>query len=340
MSPSPKSVCVFCGSRPGADPGYMAAAEALRTVECSVVLDTAAIFAPEVLHRLVDSTQENCLLFDGSRQPAGSSIGIALHEGRVVDFGRRLGSVPGSDALGVMPGLFRIGSMAAACIADECERFEREGLADSCWEEAVRGVLRSCPLAFGIEDISGLPGLALPAEEGGVGFDYRFAMGIADNWIRLTKDVADENWRPGHIWYELTNRRAHEKSISYAECHDQALVGDQTLIFRLAGAAMYHHMHRDDPDPAMDRAMALHKMIRLITLATLFLIHRYKAESIHYVTPTDDNVGQTKGMQQLGLFDDVNVEIGDIIVARIDQEKVPALLKQDRVDLKRLINKE
>ena len=118
------------------------------------------------------------------------------------------------------------------------------------------------------EDISGLPGLALPAEEGGVGFDYRFAMGIADNWIRLTKDVADENWRPGHLWYELTNRRAHEKSISYAECHDQALVGDQTLIFRLAGAAMYHHMHRDDPDPAMDRAMALHKMIRLITLAT------------------------------------------------------------------------
>jgi 1,4-alpha-glucan branching enzyme len=118
------------------------------------------------------------------------------------------------------------------------------------------------------EDISGLPGLALPAEEGGVGFDYRFAMGIADNWIRLTKDVADENWRPGHLWYELTNRRPHEKSISYAECHDQALVGDQTLIFRLAGAAMYHHMHRDDPDPAMDRAMALHKMIRLITLAT------------------------------------------------------------------------
>ena len=118
------------------------------------------------------------------------------------------------------------------------------------------------------EDISGLPGLALPPEEGGVGFDYRFAMGIADNWIRLTKDVADENWRPGHLWYELTNRRPHEKSISYAECHDQALVGDQTLIFRLAGAAMYHHMHRDDPDPAMDRAMALHKMIRLITLAT------------------------------------------------------------------------
>ena len=118
------------------------------------------------------------------------------------------------------------------------------------------------------EDISGLPGLAMPQDQGGVGFDYRFAMGIADNWIRLIKDVADEDWHPGHLWYELTNRRPHEKSISYAECHDQALVGDKTLIFRLADAAMYHHMHRDDPDMAMDRAMAMHKMIRLITLVT------------------------------------------------------------------------
>ena len=118
------------------------------------------------------------------------------------------------------------------------------------------------------EDISGLPGLALPQDQGGIGFDYRFAMGIPDNWIRLTKDVADEDWQPGQIWHELTNRRPHEKSISYAESHDQALVGDKTLIFRLADAAMYHHMHRDDPDPAMDRAVALHKMIRLITLAT------------------------------------------------------------------------
>jgi len=118
------------------------------------------------------------------------------------------------------------------------------------------------------EDISGLPGLALPVDQGGIGFDYRFAMGIPDNWIRLTKDVADEDWHPDQIWHELTNRRPHEKSISYAESHDQALVGDKTLIFRLADAAMYHHMHRDDPDPAMDRAVALHKMVRLITLTT------------------------------------------------------------------------
>ena len=118
------------------------------------------------------------------------------------------------------------------------------------------------------EDISGLPGLALPLDDGGVGFDYRFAMGVPDYWIRLTKDTPDEKWPMGTLWHELTNRRAAEKSISYAECHDQALVGDKTLIFRMADAAMYHHMHRDDTDSAVDRAMALHKMIRLLTLAT------------------------------------------------------------------------
>jgi 1,4-alpha-glucan branching enzyme len=118
------------------------------------------------------------------------------------------------------------------------------------------------------EDISGLPALALPLADGGVGFDYRFAMGVPDYWIRLTKDTPDEQWSIDALWHELTNRRAVEQSISYAECHDQALVGDQTLIFRMADAAMYDHMHRDDPNITIDRAMALHKMIRLATLAT------------------------------------------------------------------------
>ncbi len=127
----------------------------------------------------------------------------------------------------------------------------------------------SAPAAVTIaEDMSGLPGLALPLEAGGVGFDYRFAMGVPDYWIRLTKDTPDEAWSMGTLWHELTNRRAAEKSISYAECHDQALVGDKTLMFRMADAAMYDHMHRDDPDFIVERAMALHKMIRLLTLAT------------------------------------------------------------------------
>ncbi|MDZ7696800.1 MAG: alpha amylase C-terminal domain-containing protein [Deltaproteobacteria bacterium] len=118
------------------------------------------------------------------------------------------------------------------------------------------------------EDVSGMPGLAAPFTDGGIGFDFRFAMGVPDYWIRLTKDIPDEDWPMGQLWYELTNRRADEKTISYAESHDQALVGDQTLIFRLIGADMYHHMGRENTHLRVERGVALHKMIRLITLTT------------------------------------------------------------------------
>ena len=118
------------------------------------------------------------------------------------------------------------------------------------------------------EDISGMPGLALPVIDGGIGFDYRFSMGVPDYWIRLVKDTHDESWPMGNLWYELTNRRRVEKTISYTESHDQALVGDKTLMFRMADAGMYDHMFVEDPNPVVDRAMALHKMIRLVTLAT------------------------------------------------------------------------
>jgi 1,4-alpha-glucan branching enzyme len=118
------------------------------------------------------------------------------------------------------------------------------------------------------EDVSGMPALALPAAKGGIGFDCRLAMGIADFWIRLMSDFRDEDWPMERLWYELTNRRSDEKTVSYAESHDQALVGDKTLIFRMADAAMYGHMSLCDPDPITGRAVALHKMIRLITLAT------------------------------------------------------------------------
>jgi len=118
------------------------------------------------------------------------------------------------------------------------------------------------------EDISGMPGLAVPHSSGGIGFDYRFAMGISDNWIRLVKDVPDEKWYMGHLWYELTNRRQDEKTISYAESHDQALVGDKTLIFRMIGSDMYDAMHSESENLNVDRGVALHKLIRLITLST------------------------------------------------------------------------
>ena len=118
------------------------------------------------------------------------------------------------------------------------------------------------------EDVSGMPGLAVSQSEGGFGFNYRFAMGVPDYWIRLIKDYKDEDWPIGQLWFELTNSRKDEKTISYAESHDQALVGDQTLIFRLIGEDMYHHMGIDDDNAKVARGIALHKMIRLITLST------------------------------------------------------------------------
>jgi 1,4-alpha-glucan branching enzyme len=118
------------------------------------------------------------------------------------------------------------------------------------------------------EDVSGMPGLARPAKDGGLGFDYRFAMGVPDYWIKLTKDQPDEQWSMSGLWFELNNHRHDEKTISYAESHDQALVGDQTLIFRLIGKEMYDFMAADHQDIKVDRGIALHKLIRLITLAT------------------------------------------------------------------------
>ena len=119
------------------------------------------------------------------------------------------------------------------------------------------------------EEMSGMPGLALPFRDGGIGFDYRMAMGIPDYWIKMLKEKKDEDWHPTSIFWELTNRRADEKTISYVESHDQALVGDKTVIFRLIDAAMYWHMMVGDKDPSVARGIALHKMIRLVTLATI-----------------------------------------------------------------------
>lgn len=118
------------------------------------------------------------------------------------------------------------------------------------------------------EDVSGMAGLAAPFECGGIGFGFRMAMGVADHWIKWIKERSDENWSPGEIWYELTNKRSDEKTISYAECHDQALVGDKTLIFRLADKEMYYSMNMDSKSLAVDRAVALHKLIRLATIGT------------------------------------------------------------------------
>ena len=119
------------------------------------------------------------------------------------------------------------------------------------------------------EEMSGMPGLAAKFEDGGLGFDYRLAMGLPDYWIKMIKEKSDEQWNPRDIFWEMTNRRADEKTISYAESHDQALVGDKTIIFRLIDADMYWHFKKGDENEMARRGIALHKMIRLVTSSTM-----------------------------------------------------------------------
>jgi 1,4-alpha-glucan branching enzyme len=118
------------------------------------------------------------------------------------------------------------------------------------------------------EDVSGMPGLGASVNEGGLGFDYKLAMGIPDFWFKLLKEKCDEDWSVDEIFRELTNRRRDEKSISYVECHDQSIVGGKTLIFELIDADMYFAMERDKQNIRVERGVALHKMIRLLTLST------------------------------------------------------------------------
>ncbi len=118
------------------------------------------------------------------------------------------------------------------------------------------------------EDMSGMPGLAVPKDKGGMGFDYRMAMGVPDYWIKIIKEKSDDEWEVGDIFHSLTSKRIDEKVVSYAESHDQALVGDKTIIFRLIDKEMYYSMRKDQPNMIVDRGIALHKMIRLITATT------------------------------------------------------------------------
>ena len=116
------------------------------------------------------------------------------------------------------------------------------------------------------EDVSGMPGMAFPVEDGGIGFDYRMSMGIADFWVKTLKTRSDDDWSVGEIYFRMTDKRPEEQTISYAECHDQALVGDKTMIFRMIDSKMYTSMSVLTPDMTVDRGIALHKLIRLVTL--------------------------------------------------------------------------
>lgn len=117
------------------------------------------------------------------------------------------------------------------------------------------------------EDVSGMPGMCIPSEDGGVGFDYRLGMAVPDFWIKLLKEIPDEQWDIWQMWNMLTDRLPSVKTVAYCESHDQALVGDKTIAFRLMDQEMYTHMDRASKNVVIDRGMALHKMIRLFTIA-------------------------------------------------------------------------
>jgi 1,4-alpha-glucan branching enzyme len=118
------------------------------------------------------------------------------------------------------------------------------------------------------EEMSGMPGIAASLKSGGFGFDYRMAMGVPDYWIKIIKELPDEKWNVSSIYHELTSKRAEEHTISYTESHDQALVGDKTIIFRLIDKEMYYSMSKSTPNLIVDRGIALLKMIRLVTSVT------------------------------------------------------------------------
>jgi 1,4-alpha-glucan branching enzyme len=190
------------------------------------------------------------------------------------------------------------------------------------------------------EDVSGMPGLAVSQSEGGFGFDYRFAMGVPDYWIRLINDFRDEDWPIGHLWFELTNRRKDEKTISYTESHDQALVGDQSLIFRLIGEDMYDHMCADDNNLKVARGIALHKMMRLITLATAgngylnFMGNEFgHPEWVDF--PREGNSWSFKhARRQWHLADDVHLKYN--LLARFDRDMIALARAHRLLDLSNL----
>jgi 1,4-alpha-glucan branching enzyme len=117
------------------------------------------------------------------------------------------------------------------------------------------------------EDVSGMVGMARPVAEGGIGFDYRLAMGVPDYWIKVLKEKSDEQWNLKELYHTLLNRRWTEKHVGYAESHDQAMVGDKTIAFWLMDKDMYWHMNKEGRNLVIDRGLALHKMIRLITFS-------------------------------------------------------------------------
>ena len=146
------------------------------------------------------------------------------------------------------------------------DQVEQEGITYLMLATEVLHAVNPAAVAIA-EDVSGMPGLARPIEEGGLGFDYRLAMGVPDYWIQLLKEKQDEDWDIGEIYGMLRNRRTSEKYIAYVESHDQGIVGDKTLATQLMDAELYTNMGISTTSPVVERGIALHKLIRLLTFS-------------------------------------------------------------------------
>ncbi len=177
--------------------------------------------------------------------------------------------------------------------------------------EVAKEVAPDCILIA--EDMSGMPGMCLPIDIGGIGFDYRLGMGVPDFWIKTLKNASDYDWNLGSIWYELNQRRPQEKVVGYCESHDQALVGDKTIMFRLADQEMYWKMDVFSQSDIIDRAIALHKMIRLVTCTCAgegylnFMGNEFgHPEWIDFPSP-DNNWSYSKARRRWDLAEDTNL---------------------------------
>jgi len=142
-----------------------AAADTLRSGEPVLVMDADVLYHPGILQRLIETRIENCYLLDRDFLPGDEPVKIAVRDGVMVEFRKRLAPDLRYDSLGESVGFFRFGPGCAAAIADQCARYDAEGLADAPHEEVLRDVLLAQPEAFGFEDVSGLPWIEIDFPE-------------------------------------------------------------------------------------------------------------------------------------------------------------------------------
>ena len=155
---------------------------------------------------------------------------------------------------------------------------------------------------------------------------------LLEEWLQLW---AQENRIPGPMRAELRPHTAGSELLSL-NLINPADVKVASVVFATIRDRRGQQILSIRDQETYDSTL---RKKRLMTLVTLFLIHRYKTSSVHYVSPTEDNQKQSSRMKEIGIFDDVRSEVGHIIVASVNAEQVTALLHPDRVELESLIAK-